>query len=157
RSAVWGRDKGFYEYELELGYGLDPEKLQNGRIIFEAAARKHANAVNMACENCTGAELQVYINKSAIGTVYPEDDPLNEKALFTHATLSNGKYLYKNQGNLGYGYRYELQIPADVLNEIKQNQRLHIRFEAAKGGMTLYGSRVGRYGINPLVVFEYHT
>lgn len=157
RSVVWGKDNGFYEYVFRPLN--DPEKkvFTKGRLLFEAATRECLSGVNMTDEIRYPTTVTAFVNGKEAGTVKIEDDPFDERALFTCSAFGGKPYSQFNLGQFGYGYLISMELSREIVEEINaaggRKDGLTVRFEAAGGGMTLYGCHTGRYGIDPMLLF----
>lgn len=146
RSLLWGTKGGYAEYGVKLN---QCEKA--ARLIFEAGSRECINAVKVTDERRHGALIEVRFDGQCLGRVAPKDDPSDERALFTNSTLGGEPFNYSYLGRFGYGERFELPIPSILLTTGEHR----VRFTCIMGGMTLYGNRMGRFGINPAIVRDH--
>ncbi len=144
RSLLWGCGQGEAEYEVFI----EKSEKQAVCLMFEAGSHEGVNAVKVTDEIRHGSRIDVFFDGYAIGHAAPADDPSDERALFTNSALGGEPFNYMNLGRFGYGERFELPVPAELLTPGKHM----VRFSCDGGGMTLYGNRMGRFGFDPCVV-----
>jgi hypothetical protein len=142
-SLLWACSPGSALYEVKWD-----EPAQRAAIVFEAGARQGIGAVKVTDENRHPSAIDIYMDGRRIGRAEPSDDPCDERGLFTNAALGGTPFNYRRLGRFGYGERFEIPIPGDLLTAGKHT----IEFVCDGGGMTLYGQGMGRYGFHPCVV-----
>lgn len=136
--------KGTLSYQIEL-----KDKKDEGMLVLEAGAREGKNAIRVTDEILFGTKINVYWDGIRIDTIFPKDDPSDERALFSNGAQGGTPYNYRNTGRLGYGERFEIKLPKEKLTVGK-----HIlEFGCDGGGMSIYGRFTGRYGFDPTIVF----
>lgn len=143
-SLVCGTGSGYVEYEIEVPPCADPLTL-----VFEAGARRGVNGIRVTDERKYGTVIDVSLDGQFLAQVKPADDASDERALFSNSTMGGEPFDYFRLGQYGYGERFELELPRRLLGESASHT---IRFTCGEGGMTLYGNRMGRYGMNPSVI-----
>ena len=144
-SLLYIKGPGSAEYRVEWA-----EAAKRGKLIFEAGAREGAAAAKVTDEVQYPSSVDVFLDGRWIGRVQPQDDPSDERALFTNDMLGGRPFDYRRLGRFGYGERFEIDIPEALLAPGKHA----VRFECADGGMTLYGRRTGRFGFDPFLLLE---
>ena len=137
--------KGELRYVVEL-----PETITASLLILEAGAREGKNAIKVTDEILFGTQIEVYWDGKYTDTLKPQDDPSDERALFSNGSQGGNPYNYRNTGRLGYGERFEVQLPTNALEAGVHELIL----KSSGGGMTIYGRYTGRYGMDPTIVFE---
>ena len=97
-----------------------------------------------------GTQIEIYWDDDRIAMISPEDDPSDERALFSNGVQGGKPYNYRNTGRLGYGERFEVMLPKEKLS----GGRHTLSFVCGKGGMTIYGRYTGRYGFDPAILCQ---
>ena len=137
--------EGILQYDLTLKEAVD-----SGTLILEAGAREGKNAVQVTDEKMFGTQIEIYWDDDRIAMISPEDDPSDERALFSNGVQGGKPYNYRNTGRLGYGERFEVMLPKEKLS----GGRHTLSFVCGKGGMTIYGRYTGRYGFDPAILCQ---
>ena len=141
--CIYGKGKLNYELELE-------EDLKSAVLVLEAGAREGKNAVQVTDEKKFGTQIEIFWDDICFKTITPQDDPSDERALFSNGIQGGKPYSYRNTGRLGYGERFEVAIPQAVLTKGRHT----LSFGCKEGGMTIYGRYTGRYGFDPTILFK---
>lgn len=139
-TAITGRGTLEFEFDGDLTSG--------GKFVFEASAHEGKNAVKVTDELLFGSNVDIMLDGKAIGSVSPKDEPSDERALFSNGSQSPEPYNYHFTGRLGYGERFEITIPTGLFSDGKHSLTL----KCDSGGMALYGSYMGRYGFDPVII-----
>ncbi|MYC78631.1 glycoside hydrolase family 2 [Candidatus Poribacteria bacterium] len=132
---------GYVEYEISVPEGIDPANSAAIELIFEASS---ANGGARQTEpEKHPSDVTISVNGVELETLRIPDCPAD-----TRGVLS---YIHGQPGNYGYLYRVTVD-PSLVLNG--KADTLTVRYEVksdakAKGGIALYGSRMGRYPTGP--------
>ena len=132
---------GYVEYEISLPEGIGAEDLSEMELIFEASS-SNGGARQTEPEKHP-SDVTISVNGVEIETLRIPDCPAD-----TRGVLS---YIHGQPGN--YGYLYNVKVdPSTVCNG--GTETLTVRYEvkanaAEKGGLSLYGARMGRYPTAP--------
>lgn len=143
--AVCVCGKGELRYEVTFAENMEP-----GILVLEAGAREGKNAVQVTDEKLFGTQIEIYWDGTRIGAISPKDDPSDERALFSNGAQGGTPYNYRNTGRLGYGERFEVELPKELLSAGSHM----LSFTCGQGGMTIYGRYTGRYGFDPTILFK---
>ncbi|MDX2286664.1 MAG: glycoside hydrolase family 2 TIM barrel-domain containing protein [Bacteroidia bacterium] len=177
---VNGAGHGFFEYEVSLPPALRQADLKGAVLIFEASAKqllgkdregaagmggdymrgqgtfdpgRNPNAYPMTDGDRFPSAVTVTFGGLPAGRYELPDDPADHRGILSwHAQPQDRKL--REAGS--YGYRIEAQVPAAALQAAQAQGMLRIRLavdEALPGGLALYGSRFGRYPMNPVLLF----
>ena len=144
RSLFWGAGVGevMYRFTLDTGSPAD------AKLIFEAGAHRGLNGIKVTDERKQGAVVDLLLDGKPVGRVCPKDDSSDERALFSNSAMGGEPFSYTRLGRFGYGERFEIELAAALLAPGAHT----LAFRCLGGGLTLYGNRMGRYGINPMIV-----
>jgi len=122
-----------------------------GRGTFDPS--RNPNAYPMTDEERFPSAVAVRVNGVLAGRHELADDPADHRGILSwHAQLKDKKL--REAGS--YGYLLEVPIPREALEKAATEGALTIRLEvddALPGGLAVYGSRFGRYAVDPSVVF----
>lgn len=144
RSLFRGANCG----EIAYTFSLEHACLKDAYLVLEVGSHRGLNGIKVTDERKKGAVIDVFFDKTSVGRICPEDDSSNERALFTNSTMGGEPYNYFNLGRFGYGEKFSVFLPSDLLTQGRHTLTL----KCIEGGLTLYGNRMGRYGINPMIV-----
>jgi hypothetical protein len=148
-EAVWGREYGYVEYHLDVPPQLDQTAV-GMRVQLEAAARPAEVTMSHAGRR-QPSDLTIALNGVELDTRTLPD---------LHANSLGALSMINGFGAGQHGEYIELAVPPDVVPEIaararaqgKLVLRLEVKADAAhRGGLTLFGDRSGRYGIDPTI------
>ena len=132
---------GYVEYELSFPEGIGTTNPAEMELIFEASSA-NGGARQTEPEKYP-SDVTISVNGVEIETIRIPDCPADARGVLS--------YIHGQPGN--YGYLYSVKIdPRTVLNG--GSDTLTVRYEVksdakAKGGIALYGSRMGRYPTGP--------
>ena len=132
---------GYVEYEISLPDGINTTNPAEMELIFEASS-SYGGARQTEPEKHP-SDVTISVNGVEIETIRIPDCPADARGVLS--------YIHGQPGN--YGYLYSVKIdPRTVLNGGPDT--LTVRYEVksdakAKGGIALYGSRMGRYPTGP--------
>ena len=132
---------GYVEYEIPLPQGISTENLAEIALIFEASS---ANGEARQTEpEKYPSDVTISINGIEIETLRIPDCPADARGVLS--------YIHGQPGN--YGYLYNISIDPLIVQK-GGTDTLTVRYEvkldaAEKGGLSLYGARMGRYPTAP--------
>ena len=132
---------GYVEYEISLPEGIGAEDLSEMELIFEASS-SNGGARQTEPEKHP-SDVTIFVNGIEIETIRIPDCPADARGVLS--------YIHEQPGN--YGYLYNAKVdPSTVCNGATDT--LTVRYEvksdaAEKGGLSLYGARMGRYPTAP--------
>ena len=138
---------GYVEYEIALIEGIDPTNPTEMELIFEASS-SNGGARQTEPEKHP-SDVTISVNGVEIETIHIPDCPADARGVLS--------YIHGQPGT--YGYLYSVKIdPRTVLNG--GSDTLTVRYEVksdakAKGGIALYGSRMGRYPTGPHLLIHH--
>jgi hypothetical protein len=158
---------GWVEYAVSLPNGLDPSGIGGLRLRFEAGARTARSRVgwhDARYELATDypqteayklpSEARVSINGVPLGEVLLPDDPADSRGVLS--AHSSGQWEFAS-----CGFPYTLASDAAQTRQILDAARegvLRVRFEVGRdgvrGGINLYGARLGAYPIDPMLILD---
>jgi hypothetical protein len=114
---------------------------------------RNPNAYPMTDEQRFPSAVTIRVNGIAAGRRELADDPADHRGILSwHAQLRDRRL--REAGS--YGYLLEVPIPAAALERAAAEGALQIRLEVDEslpGGLAVYGSRFGRYPVDPTVLF----
>ena len=137
------------------------------RLRFEAGARTARHRLDwhdplyvlatdypQSDERKLGTDLQVSINGVALGAVRLPDDPADARGVLS-------LHLHEHFEFASYGFLTTLEADAAAAQRIlnaSQGGQLVVRFEVprtgTRGGLNLYGARMGAYPVDPTVLLD---
>ena len=132
---------GYVEYEIPLPEGIDPTNPVEMELIFEASS---ANGGARQTEpEKHPSDVTISVNGVDIETIHIPDCPADARGVLS--------YIHGQPGT--YGYLYRVKVDPSVVFE-SEADIFTVRYEvkadaAAKGGVALYGARMGRYPTGP--------
>ena len=130
---------GAVAYKISLPDGIDTETLAEMSLVFEASS-SNGEARQTEPEKHP-SDVTVSVNGVEIETLRIPDCPADARGVLS--------YIHGQPGI--YGYLYEVGIDPAIAS---QGDTLTVRYEvksdaAEKGGLSLYGARLGRYPTGP--------
>jgi hypothetical protein len=177
---VNGAGSGHFEYRLTWPQGLKLADVASATFVVEASAKqlfgkdrddaaamggdymrgkgtldpsRNPNAYPMTDEVRFPSALTIRVNGVLAGRRELPDDPADHRGILSwHAQLKDRRL--REAGS--YGYLVEVAVPRAALERAAAEGALLVRLEvdeALPGGLALYGSRFGRYPVDPTVVF----
>jgi hypothetical protein len=156
---------GAVEYRFALPDLVDRSALRGLRLRFEAAARTAAQRIAWKAEMLATdypqteerkipTDVTVSLNGIELATVRLPDDPADARGVLSH---------HLTEWDLGsYGFLTDVAVPPERLAEVlaaAEEDTFTARFEVRKdaekrGGLCLYGARMGAYPIDVLLFAE---
>lgn len=155
------------DYDIALPDTLDVATVQGLRLVFEAGARTAWGRTGWQARPHTrtgdypqtearalATDLVVSLNGVPLSGVRLPDDPADSRGVLS-------AHLYPNFEYVSYGFLTELETDARTAQHIltRQGGKLVVRFEiphsaAKRGGLNLYGARMGAFPLGPTVLVE---
>src|SRR5581483_5819190 len=159
---------GWVDYSVALPDEVDVAAIKRLRLRFEAGARTarsrigwrdpaHVLATDYPQTEAVKlpTDLRVWVNDQLLGTTRLPDDPADARGVLS-AHLSD-QYEYASYGFL-VTFEAEAVVLARILDRAAETRRLVVRFEVPRdgqrGGLNLYGSRMGAYPIDPTIFLD---
>ena len=175
-----GAGSGFFEYRIPWPTGLSARDVASATFLVEASAKRlngkdrdttaaanddymrgggfhdrsrNPNSYPMTSATPFPSAVTVRVNGAVAGRWELHDDPADSRGILSwHAQPRDG--FLREAGS--YGQLLRVPIPADALAQAAQSGEVVVRLEvddALPGGLAIYGSKFGRYPIDPTVVF----
>jgi hypothetical protein len=177
---VNGAGAGFFEYRIPWPHDLELADVVEGVFIVEASAKRllgkdrdttvrdngdymrggglqdpgrNRNAYPMTGVTPFPSAVTVRVNGELAGHYELADDPADHRGILSWYSQKRDGYL-REAGS--YGQLLRVPLPAAALARAAQAGEVVIRLEvddALPGGLAIYGSRFGRYPVDPTVAF----
>jgi hypothetical protein len=148
-DACWGFGHGHFEYDFPLE-NIDISKAYRLRVLCEASSRRIDTPQTDADKMPT--TLRILLNG-----VY-----VFEETLPNHPHDARGVLSYLRGGAGAYGYLIQAAIERELLQQVLEQERSHLRLRFAvpensltQNGLQIYGAECGRFPICPTVVIEW--
>jgi hypothetical protein len=178
---VNGAGSGFFEYRIPWPAGLGRDSVAGATFLVEASAKqllgkdrdstarddgdymrggglqdpgRNRNAYPMTDATPYPSAVTVTVNGAAAGRHTLADDPADHRGILSWASQPRDRYLYEAGS---YGQLLRVPVPAAALDSAARTGHLVVRLEvtdALPGGLAIYGSKFGRYPLDPTVAFE---
>lgn len=175
-----GAGSGFFEYRLPWPTGLTPGAVSQAKFVVELSAKqlfgkdrdtttreggdymrggglhdpsKNPNAYPMTDERKWPSAVSVWVNGELAGKYELPDDPADSRGILSWWSQKRDGHL-REAGS--YGRLLQVPIPTAALTKAAQTGSVVVRLEvsdADAGGLAVYGSKFGRYPVDPSVVF----
>jgi hypothetical protein len=152
KRFAYGNGNGFFEYVLPA---ITPDVLRDAlrlRVLCEASS--HREGAPQTDVSARPSYFQILLNGVRVFQTF----------LPNHPHDSRGALSYLGGGVGAYGYIAHAAIEGELLRKVlaaqAPGQPLVLRFAVPneaqhQGGLTVYGSDIGRYPVGPTVVIEY--
>lgn len=177
---VDGAGSGYFEYEFPLPAGLKAEEVESVAFLTEASAKQlfgkdregaraisgdfmlgagthdpslNPNAYPMTDEEKFPSAVSIWFDGKAGSRFELEDDPADHRGILSWHMQPQDKHLYEAGS---YGYLLQSAVPVDAWKNAMKTGRLRVRLavdEGLPGGLAIYGSRFGRYPVDPTLIF----
>jgi hypothetical protein len=177
---VNGAGSGFFEYRVAWPAGVKPADIATVSLVAEASSKelfgkdrpdaaemegdymrgrgtldpsRNPNAYPMTDEVRFPSAVTVRVNGVVAGQRILADDPADHRGILSWHAQPQDRHL-REAGS--YGELLQVAIPRDALEKAAAAGELVIRLEVGSelpGGLALYGSRFGRYPLDPTLVF----
>ena len=130
------KDKGVVDLDCMLGGGF-------------ADRAKNPNAYPMSGVDKWWGSVKVSANGRLLRTLSLPDDPADSSGILSWAAQRRDKRL---QDAGSYGYLVKVEIPEAVI--VASDGKVTVRLESAGRGLAVYGCEVGRYPLDPTVLYS---
>ena len=177
---VNGAGSGYFEYRIPWPSDLGAADVAQGVFLVEASAKRllgkdrdttvrdngdymrggglqdpgrNRNAYPMTGTTRYPSAVTVRVNGELAGRYELYDDPADHRGILSWHSQLRDRYL-REAGS--YGQLLQVPIPATALADASRTGEVVIRLEvddAIPGGLAIYGSRFGRYPLDPTVAF----
>jgi hypothetical protein len=175
-----GAGRGFFEYRIPWPEGLDARDVAEASFLVEASAKRlngkdrdttttqegdymrgggfhdrsrNPNSYPMTSASKFPSAVTVRVNGHVAGRWPLADDPADSRGVLSwHAQPHDGR-LYEAGS---YGQLLRVPLPADAIAQAAKAGEVIVRLEVddtLPGGLAIYGSRFGRYPLDPTVLF----
>ncbi len=181
---VNGAGSGYFEYRIPWPAGLARAEVTGAEFIVEASAKqlfgkdrdsttkddgdymrggglqdpsRNRNSYPMTDEKIYPSAVTVSANGIAAGRYELTDDPADHRGILSWHSQLRDKYL-REAGS--YGQLLRVPLSTAALDAAARAGFVVIRLEvsdALPGGLAIYGSRFGRYPVDPTVAFIVRT
>jgi len=168
-SKIAGLGSGFVTFEIPVPTRISRQNVKKLELLFEGAARAGSAKVNARFENYPWTHLKptdypqtdvtkcpsdvaIIVNGVPADTVHFEDDPADARGVLSHkAGFQRGSY----------GYLTRVEVSGRTLQSVftrMQAEKLRVTFRVPaaagnRGGFSLYGEKMGRFPVDPTVIF----
>ncbi|MEO8620524.1 MAG: hypothetical protein ABI625_05625 [bacterium] len=177
---VNGAGSGFFEYRIPWPSDLNASDVSDAVFIVEASAKRlngkdrdttvkdngdymrggglqdpsrNRNAYPMTGVTPYPSAVSVRVGGELAGRYELDDDPADHRGILSWHSQSRDRYL-REAGS--YGQLLKVPLSAAALAKASRAGEIIIRLEvddAFPGGLAIYGSRFGRYPVDPTVAF----
>jgi hypothetical protein len=177
-----GAGAGFFEYRLGWPQDLRAEDVAGASFVAELGAKRllgkdrvggdgiegdfmrgrgthdpgaNANAYPMTDRTKHPSAVRVVVNGVPVGLLDLPDDPADHRGLLSwHAQKRGARPRLDEAGS--YGTLVSATVPAEALRDAAARGEIVVRLEVDEslpGGLAVYGEGVGRYPLDPSLVF----
>ena len=97
--------------------------------------------------------VSVRVNGVVVGDYRLHDDPADSRGILSWYAQPHDGHLYEAGS---YGELLRVPVPAEALASGARTGELVVRLEVSDslpGGLAIYGSRFGRYPVDPTIIF----
>jgi hypothetical protein len=177
---VNGAGSGYFEYKIPWPRDVDRNAIETASFIVEASSKqlfgkdrdttakqegdymrgggfndpsKNPNAYPMTDATLYPSAVTVWVNGENAGRVELADDPADHRGILSWYSQKRDKRL-REAGS--YGQLVKVSIPSEALRKAASAGEVVVRLQvddALPGGLAIYGSKFGRYPVDPTVVF----
>lgn len=176
---VNGAGSGYFEYKIKWPADLKADNVSGASFIMEASAKQlygkdksgdvkipdnymlgggtfdnslNANSYPMTDDSKFSSDVAISFNGVSAGKLNLPDDPADHRGVLSwHYQPQNRKL--REAGS--YGYRLEVNVPAEAILKAQQTGELVLRLAVeGNGGLAIYGEKFGRYPFDPTVVVK---
>jgi hypothetical protein len=175
-----GAGSGYFEYRIPWPAGLRREDVAGATFLVEASAKqlygkdrdsttreegdymrgggfqdpsRNRNAYPMTDETKYPSAVTVRVLQRAVGRFELADDPADHRGILSWHSQKRDRFL-REAGS--YGELIRVAIPDESLDAAAKLGEVVVRLEvsdALPGGLAIYGSKFGRYPVDPTVLF----
>lgn len=148
RKLFWGYGQGCVSYQMPI-----PELSYKRAVLsLELSDCFCLEGTRITDENIKNSRAAVYLQKQLVyeGSIKGQSNDL--RALFSNSSVGiENTCKFSRTGRYGYGSRIEIALPEAVIRQLKNDLVLQLEVKALKQGLVIYGNRMGRCGINPMI------
>lgn len=145
-DVVWGRDVGYFEYEVDPTVPV--EEIKGMRLIFEASSG--TPTLRQTEPRKIPTDLTISINGVEVKTITIPDAPADSRGALSYINGLPGKY----------GFLMNVEVPGRLMGTIKaasRGRKLTLAFKVKgsarnRNGLILFGCRTGRYPVDPCLI-----
>lgn len=176
---VNGAGSGYFEYKIKWPADLKADNVSGASFIMEASAKQlfgkdksgdvtipnnymlgggtfdnslNPNSYPMTDESKFPSDVAISFNGVAAGKLNLPDDPADHRGVLSWHYQPQDKKL-REAGS--YGYRLEVNVPADAIQKATQTGELVLRLAVGgNGGLAIYGEKFGMYPFDPTVIVK---
>lgn len=176
---VDGAGSGYFEYKIKWPTDLKADNVSGASFIMEASSKQlfgkdkngdvkipenymlgggtfdnslNPNAYPMTDESKFPSDVAISFNGVAAGKLNLPDDPADHRGVLSWHYQPQDKKL-REAGS--YGYRVEVNVPANALQRAIQTGELVLRLTVeGNGGLAIYGEKFGMYPFDPTVIVK---
>ena len=175
-----GAGSGWFEYAIPFPKGLAASDVASATFLVEASAKRlngkdrdstarqegdymrgggfhdrsrNRNSYPMTSEEKYPSAVTVRVNGALAGRYELPDDPADSRGILSWHDQPRDGYLYEAGS---YGELLRVPIPTAAIAEGARTGEIVVRLEVEPsfpGGLAIYGSRFGRYPVDPTVMF----
>jgi hypothetical protein len=174
-----GAGSGFFEYRIPWPAGLDARDVVEATFLVEASAKRlngkdrdttaaqgdymrgggfqdrsrNPNSYPMTSASKFPSAVTVRVNGVSAGRFQLADDPADSRGILSWHAQPHDGHLYEAGS---YGQLLRVPIPPDAIARAAQSGEVIVRLEVddrLPGGLAIYGSRFGRYPLDPTILF----
>ena len=167
-SKFGGAGAGWVEYAVAMPEGVEPDGVKGLKLVFEAGACTARNRLDWRdpVHNTPAdypqtelrkapSDLVVRVNGVRVAALELPDDPADARGVLS-------AHISPHWEPCSHGFLHRLKADAETTRRILTaaqeagDRRLLVRFEVTerRGGLNLYGARMGAYPIDPVVLLE---
>ncbi|WP_428664814.1 glycoside hydrolase family 2 protein [Runella sp.] len=176
---VNGAGSGYFEYKIKWPTDLKADNVGGASFIMEASAKQlfgkdkngevkipenymlgggtfdnslNVNSYPMTDDYKFPSDVAISFNGVSAGKLNLPDDPADHRGVLSwHYQLQDKKL--REAGS--YGYRVEVNVPAEALQKAYQTGELVLRLAVeGNGGLAIYGEKFGMYPFDPTVIVK---
>lgn len=176
---VDGAGSGYFEYKIKWPTDLKADNVNGASFIMEASAKQlfgkdksgdvkiadnymlgggtfdnslNPNSYPMTDESKFPSDVAISFNGVAAGKLNLPDDPADHRGVLSWHYQPQDKKL-REAGS--YGYRVEVNVPAEAIQKAIQTGELVLRLAVeGNGGLAIYGEKFGMYPFDPTVIVK---
>ncbi|HEV8496398.1 MAG TPA: hypothetical protein VGQ56_06030, partial [Gemmatimonadaceae bacterium] len=175
-----GAGSGYFEYRIAWPTGLDARDVAAATFLVEASAKRlngkdrdttradhgdymrgggfhdrsrNPNSYPMTNATKFPSAVTVRVNGSIAGRWKLNDDPADSRGILSWHAQPHDGHLYEAGS---YGQLLRVSIPAAAIAQGARTGEMIVRLDvndSLPGGLAIYGSRFGRYPVDPTILF----
>jgi hypothetical protein len=175
-----GAGSGFFEYRIPWPSDLNPQDVRGATFLVEASAKRlngkdrdttaadngdymrggglhdrsrNPNSYPMTSATPFPSAVTIQVNGFLAGRYELADDPADSRGILSWHAQPHDGHLHEAGS---YGQLLRVPLPPEAIAKAAQTGEIIIRMEvdeALPGGLAIYGSRFGRYPLDPTVMF----